>query len=70
MGRRLQASQLEGDNKAALDSLSLKSSTEEEGGGDSSKVLGTNTQSFNPKASLAFLHLLPISDLCFTSKQE
>lgn len=51
-------SQLPGDSKATLDSLSVESVAD--GGGDSSRVLGTYTQRFKPKASFAFLHLLPI----------
>lgn len=56
---RWHVSQSTGGSKAASDSLSDES-TADGGGGESSKVLGTNTQRFKPKASFAFLHLLPI----------
>lgn len=56
---RWHAFQSAGGSKAASDSLSDES-TADGGGGESSKVLGTNTQRFKPKASFAFLHLLPI----------
>lgn len=49
--------QLAGESRVASDNLSTETSEE---GGESSSVLGTNTQRFNPSASFTFFHLLPI----------
>ena len=57
--------QLAGESRAASDNLSPVSMEE---GGESSSVLGTYKHRFNPRATFAFLHLLPIFFPFFTSK--
>lgn len=52
-------SQFPGDSRAAWESLSVEASSLM--GCESSRVLGTYTHRFNPKASFALRHLLPIS---------